>query len=63
MDLPKFLTAMFIGIVMTNITDLQKLRMHVPSINRAGESSLHLFLAMSLISIQLWQLVDAIDGP
>lgn len=31
-------------------------------INRAGEISLHLFLAMSLMSVQLWQLANAI-GP
>ncbi len=59
-ELPEFLTAMFIGITLTNIADLFKLKMHVPSINRAGEISLHLFLAMSLMSMQLWQLADAI---
>ncbi|MGB5327044.1 MAG: sodium/glutamate symporter [Gammaproteobacteria bacterium] len=58
--LPQFLTAMFIGIILTNLADLVKISMHVPSINRAGELSLHLFLAMSLMSIQLWQLADAI---
>ena len=58
--LPQFLTAMFIGIVLTNLADLGKIKMHVPSINRAGELSLHLFLAMSLMSVQLWQLADAI---
>jgi len=58
--LPQFLTAMFIGITLTNLADLVKIGIHVPSINRAGELSLHLFLAMSLMSIQLWQLADAI---
>lgn len=58
--LPQFLTAMFIGIVLTNLADLAKLKIHVPSINRAGELSLHLFLAMSLMSVQLWLLADAI---
>lgn len=58
--LPQFLTAMFIGIAVTNLADLVKIGMHEPSINRAGEMSLHLFLAMSLMSVQLWQLADAI---
>lgn len=58
--LPQFLTAMFIGITLTNLADLAKVKMHVPSINRAGELSLHLFLAMSLMSVQLWQLADSI---
>ncbi len=59
-DLPEFLTAMFIGIILTNLADAFKLKLHVPSINRAGELSLHLFLAMSLMSMKLWQLADAI---
>jgi len=58
--LPQFLTAMFIGIALTNLADLTKLNVNVPSINRAGELSLHLFLAMSLMSVQLWQLADAV---
>lgn len=61
-SLPPFLTAMFVGIVLTNLADLFKKEIHVASVNRAGEISLHLFLAMSLMSIQLWQLAGAI-GP
>jgi ESS family glutamate:Na+ symporter len=58
--LPQFLTAMFIGIALTNLCDVIKLPLHAPSINRAGELSLHLFLAMSLMAVQLWQLADDI---
>ena len=62
MALPPFLTAMFVGIVLTNLTDLLRIEFHPESINRAGELSLHLFLAMSLMSVQLWQIASAI-GP
>ena len=58
--LPQFLTAMFTGIVLTNLSDLLKLKFHEPSVNRLGEISLHLFLAMSLMSMQLWRLADAL---
>ncbi len=62
LSLPPFLTAMFVGIVLTNLTDLLRIEFHPDSINRAGELSLHLFLAMSLMSVQLWQIASAI-GP
>ncbi len=61
-SLPPFLTAMFVGIVLTNLTGLFNLEFSSFSVNRAGEISLHLFLAMSLMSVQLWQLASAI-GP
>ena len=60
--LPQFLTAMFVGILLTNLADTLKLKVSAASINRAGEISLHLFLAISLMSIQLWQLANVI-GP
>ena len=53
---------MFVGIVLTNLADPLKLDFNFDVINRAGELSLHLFLAMSLMSIQLTQLAGAI-GP
>ncbi|ARN75754.1 sodium/glutamate symporter [Oceanicoccus sagamiensis] len=58
--LPQFLTAMLIGIVITNIIDYCKFNLHTHSINRSGEISLHLFLAMSLMSVQLWTLANSI---
>ena len=60
--LPQFLTAMFVGIILTNLADTFKIGVSTAAINRAGEISLHLFLAISLMSIQLWQLANAI-GP
>lgn len=59
---PQFLTAMLVGIILTNGADLLKLNFHAGAVNRAGEISLHLFLAMSLMSMQLWQLAGAF-GP
>ncbi|NRB36862.1 MAG: sodium/glutamate symporter [Pseudomonadales bacterium] len=61
-SLPPFLTAMFVGIVLTNLADVFKWDFNAASVNRAGEISLQLFLAMSLMSVQLWQLANAI-GP
>jgi ESS family glutamate:Na+ symporter len=46
--LPGFLTAMFVGIVITN--------------DKFGEVSLNIFLAMSLMSMKLWVLAGAV-GP
>lgn len=60
--LPGFLTAMLIGIVITNCSDHLNLKISATAINRAGELSLQLFLSMSLMSIQLWSLDNAI-GP
>jgi ESS family glutamate:Na+ symporter len=60
--LPQFLTAMFVGILLTNLADTFKIKVSTAAINRAGEISLHLFLAISLMSIQLWQLASVI-GP
>ncbi|OUS13808.1 sodium/glutamate symporter [Gammaproteobacteria bacterium 53_120_T64] len=60
--LPGFLTAMMVGIVITNGADFLKLELSATALDRAGELSLQLFLCMSLMSIQLWTLAQAI-GP
>jgi len=60
--LPGFLTAMMVGIVITNGADVLKLELSETALERAGELSLQLFLCMSLMSIQLWTLAQAI-GP
>jgi ESS family glutamate:Na+ symporter len=62
MPLPGFLTAMFVGIVITNGCDLAKIELHKPSISLCSDVSLQLFLAMSLMSLQLWTLAGAF-GP
>lgn len=62
MPLPGFLTAMFVGIVITNACDLSKIELDKPSISLCSDVSLQLFLAMSLMSLQLWTLAGAF-GP
>ena len=60
--LPAFLPCMFVGIVLTNAMDLLKLNPCVSSIGLCSDVSLQLFLAMSLMSMQLWTLAAAF-GP
>ncbi|MGI9510979.1 MAG: sodium/glutamate symporter [Geminicoccaceae bacterium] len=60
--LPGFLTSMFVGIVITNLTDFTKIRINTKTIDKMGEVSLNIFLAMSLMSMQLWSLAGAF-GP
>jgi ESS family glutamate:Na+ symporter len=60
--LPGFLTAMFVGIVITNLSDYLRFEIHPVTIDKFGEVALNLFLAMSLMSMQLWSLATAV-GP
>ncbi|RLA45284.1 MAG: sodium/glutamate symporter [Gammaproteobacteria bacterium] len=60
--LPGFLTSMMVGIILTNGADLLKVELSDTALERGGELSLQLFLCMSLMSIQLWTLTQAI-GP
>lgn len=60
--LPGFLTSLFVGIVITNLADTFKIRLNRASIDRLGEISLNLFLSMSLMSMQLVTLANAL-GP
>ncbi len=57
--LPGFLTAMLIGIVVTNLSDRFGGRVEARDFDRVGETSLQLFLAMSLMSMDLSSLVGA----
>jgi len=59
---PGFLTAMMMGIVVANVCDVAKIRLNKVAIDRVGEISLQLFLCISLMSMQLWTLVNSI-GP
>ncbi len=54
--LPGFLTAMMVGIVITNLADWLGKPLNKPAIDRANELSLQLFLAMSLMSMDLLSL-------
>jgi ESS family glutamate:Na+ symporter len=60
--LPGFLTAMLVGIVITNLSDTFKFQIHPKTIDKFGEVSLNIFLAMSLMSMKLWGLAGA-AGP
>ncbi len=60
--LPGFLTAMFVGIVITNLSDIFGFEIHPVTIDKVGEVALNVFLAMSLMSMQLWSLATAL-GP
>ena len=57
--LPGFLTAMFVGIVIANLSDAVEFEIHPRTIDKFGEVALNVFLAMSLMSLQLWTLATA----
>ncbi len=60
--LPGFLTAMVIGIVLSNLADLRKRDLNGGVIDLFGDVSLRIFLAMSLMSMDLLALTQA-AGP
>ena len=60
--LPGFLTAMAVGIAITNLSDSFKFEIHPVTIDKFGEVALNIFLAMSLMSMQLWSLASEV-GP
>jgi ESS family glutamate:Na+ symporter len=57
--LPGFLTAMFVGILITNIADSMKRPLNPAVVEKFGNISLNVFLAMSMMAIQLWTLSGA----
>jgi ESS family glutamate:Na+ symporter len=57
--LPGFLTAMFVGILITNIADSMKRPLNPAVVEKFGGVSLNVFLAMSMMAIQLWTLSGA----
>ena len=54
--LPGFLTAMFVGIALNNMTHALRRPAAAETVNRFGTVGLHLFLAMSMMTIELWTL-------
>lgn len=60
--LPGFLTAMLVGIFITNTADLLKVKTSKAAIDTIGDVSLQLFLSMSLMSMDLTTLFRA-AGP
>ncbi|BAO45577.1 sodium/glutamate symporter [Thiolapillus brandeum] len=61
LSLPGFLTAMMVGIIITNVADTVKKPLNRIAVDRAGELSLQLFLAMSLMSMDLMSLMDSMS--
>jgi ESS family glutamate:Na+ symporter len=69
LDLPFFVSCLFAGIVMTNLVPKKLPRItgtewptRKPAVAMVADISLGTFLAMSLMSMQLWNLVD-LAGP
>jgi len=60
MRLPAFLTAMFLGIVLSNGLELCRVKLDARPIQLMGDLSLQLFLGMSLISLPLLSLQGAL---
>ena len=59
---PGFLTAMFVAIVITNVADALKLSISDAAVEHLGELALELFLAMAIMSVQLWTIAQ-LAGP
>jgi len=57
--LPGFLTAMMVGIIITNLADVFKKEIRQPDFDKVGEVTLQFFLAMSLMSMDLNSLGEA----
>ena len=66
LKLPDFVTCLLAGIILTNIVPLLLKRFpwpaNTPSLALISDVSLGLFLSMSLMSLQLWTLID-LAGP
>ena len=60
--LPGFLTAMAAGILLGNFTRVLEPPAAKVSVDRFGTVSLHLFLAMSMMTIELWTLGGALQA-
>lgn len=56
LTLPGFLTSMMVGILITNSADVMKKPVANETVTRFGLVALKVFLAMSMMSIQLWTL-------
>ena len=58
--LPGFLTAMLAGVAITNVADAAGAELDFGPIERNGEMALQVFLAISLMSLKLWTIADAV---
>lgn len=57
--IPDFVYALFIGVVITNVLEVTNARkMDIETVDILGTVSLALFLAMALMSLKLWNILD-----
>lgn len=63
LTLPTFIWSLLIGVVITNVCELTGIyRINQEAVDTLGTISLSLFLAMSLMSLRLWELLS-LAGP
>jgi len=60
--LPGFLTSMMVGIVIINTSDLLRKPLKMEFVEKFSALSLNIFLAMSMMAIQLWTLAAAAEA-
>ncbi|GLP96117.1 sodium/glutamate symporter [Paraferrimonas sedimenticola] len=59
LKVPNFVFALFIGVVITNLCDYGRFyKINKETLDAIGTISLNLFLAMALMSLKLWELLD-----
>jgi len=57
--IPNFVYALFIGVIITNLTETSKLyKVDAETVDILGTVSLSLFLSMALMSLKLWEIFD-----
>ncbi|WP_217693948.1 sodium/glutamate symporter, partial [Neptunomonas phycophila] len=57
--IPEFVYSLFIGVFITNICESTKAyKINNETVDALGTISLSLFLAMALMSLHLWELLD-----
>jgi len=62
LKLPGFLTSMFVAILLTNTMELVGLQTSSSAIKAFGGVSLHIFLTMSMMTMQLWHLSSSLTA-
>ncbi len=61
--IPNFICSLFIGMILTNILDATKIyKINKEALDQWGTISLSVFLAMALMSLRLWELLN-LAGP
>ena len=59
LKIPNFVYALFIGVIITNVTESSKLyKVDSETVDILGTVSLSLFLSMALMSLKLWEIFD-----